>query len=220
MGIIKLVEVSSFLIAVNAIVRRIEIKNELFRRRVERSYELFDEKFRAFGNFFVGDSIFESRESRSRAEGRFFAGLSFDTGEQSGIVTQVDVIIDIFVTEGDGEDSLGKEIALLMYGELRIAGIVDDRIDLFDQLDSLFDLLEEECSCIGGEHSAVEVDADFFAVGCGDGNGGRFLIHCVLVVGGWNALQCPCKLFGNRFYHNDQFCVLKAYEISGLGRVR
>jgi len=194
MSTIKTVVVFVFLIAVNAVVCRIEIKKELFRRRSKRSYELFDEKFRAFGNFFVGDSIFESRESRSRAEGRFFAGLSFDTGEQSGIVTQVDVIIDIFVTEGDGEDSLGEEIALLMYGELRIAGIVDDRIDLFDQLDSLFDLLEEECSCIGGEHSAVEVDADFFAVGWGDGNGGRFLIHCVLVVCWWNALQRQRKL--------------------------
>jgi len=190
MSTIKTIVVFLFLITVNAVVRRIEIKDELFRRRSEGSYELFDEKFRAFGNFFVGDSIFESRKSWSGTEGRFFAGFPFDTDEQSGIVSQVDVIIDIFVAEGDGEDSLGEEIALLMDGVLRIAGIVDGCIDLFDQLNILFDLLEEERSGIGCEHSAIEVDDDRFGfgVGGGDGNGGRFLIHCVLVVGWWNAL--------------------------------
>ena len=122
------------------------------------------------------------------------------------------MIIDIFVTEGDGEDALGEEITLLMDGELRIAGIVNGRIDLFDQLDFLFDLLEEERSRIGSEHSAVEVDDDRFGfgVGGGDGNGGRFLIHCVLVVCEWNALQTQRKLCGSKILPQRPILSLKS----------
>jgi hypothetical protein len=96
----------------------------------------------------------------------------FDTNEQSGIVSQVDVIVDIFVSEGDGENALGKKIVLLMDGQTWITWIVNECIDLFDQLDFSFDLLEEEGTGIGGEHSSVEIDGDFFGVGWGDGNGG------------------------------------------------
>ena len=120
------------------------------------------------------------------------------------------MIIDIFVAEGDGENALCEEITLLMDGELRIAGIVDDRIDLFDQLDFLFDLFEEERSCIGSEHSAVEVDDDGFAFWRGDGNGGRFLIHCVLVVCWWNALLWQRKLCGNKILPQQPILSLKS----------
>ena len=72
------------------------------------------------------------------------------------------MIVDIFIGEGDGEESLGEEVLLLMVDVSWVAGIADDLIDSLGELDFLVDLLEEDDSRVGGKPSSVEVDVDFF----------------------------------------------------------
>ena len=98
------------------------------------------------------------------------------------------MVVDVFVAEGDGVDSLGDEV-LLVVGDVKlVARIVDDLIDSFDESDGLVDVLEEEGSGVGGKFSAVEVDDDGLGFhrgggkgGCGRGGG---VVHCVSVVAG------------------------------------
>ena len=176
----KAVKVSAFLFAVNLIVGRINVNDDLFRRFFVGLDEQFDKKFGAVGKFFVVDSIFESRESGSGAEGLFVIGGILDGGEQSGVFSEFLMVVAVFVTEGDGVDALSEEVALLMFGEKRIAGIVDDPADAFGESKFLIDPLKKNRTGIGGEFAAVELDGDGLGLaGCGEGG---VVIHCVLVV--------------------------------------
>ena len=65
--VVKAVEVSPLLFAVNGIVGRIDIDDDLFRRLFVGFDEEFDEEFRAGRNFLIGDSIFESGEGGGTA---------------------------------------------------------------------------------------------------------------------------------------------------------
>ena len=53
-------EVFSFLIAVNRVIRGVDIDDDLFRRRVIGFKKEFDEELREFGIFFLRNSIFET----------------------------------------------------------------------------------------------------------------------------------------------------------------
>ena len=108
--IIKGIEVSLFLFAVKSIVGCINIDDDLFRRLFVGFDEELDEDFRAGRNFFTGDSIFESGEGGGTAEGLFFVGGLFDGNEECGIMSELGMVIDIFVAEGDGIDALSEEV--------------------------------------------------------------------------------------------------------------
>ena len=78
------------------------------------------------------------------------------------------MVVDVFVAEGDGKETLGEEMLLGVGDENGMSRIVNDRIDSFRESEFLIDLLEEECSGVGGNLAAVEMDVDFFAVGRDD----------------------------------------------------
>ena len=99
--------------------------------------------------FLVGNAIFESRQCRSETEGLIFIGGILDGGEHGEVFSQSLLTVatsakicchqrknqDIFVTECDGEDALGDEVALLMNGVSWIAGIVNEYVDAFGELE-------------------------------------------------------------------------------------
>jgi len=91
------------------------------------------------------------------------------------------MIVDVFVPEHDGVNSLGDEVGLLMRDENWMSGIADNLIDSFDEFDSLVDQLEKENPRVGGEASAIEVDGDFFVLVRPDCQFGRF--HVTLCLG-------------------------------------
>jgi len=112
-------------------------------------------------------------------------------GEHGGVVPQRLMIVDIFVTECDGEDALGDEIALLMNGVKRIAAIVNEGVDAFGEPEFLIDLPKQNRSGIGRElppsklttislilpdRTLILPDRAVLSV--------SFMVHCVLVVGG------------------------------------
>jgi len=130
------------------------------------------------------DAILKTRQCRSGTGGLIFIGGILDGGEQSGIMSQRLMIVDVFVTGCDGEYALGDEVTLLMNGEKGIAGIVNECVDAFGELKFLVKLPEQNGTGIGGEFATVKVDGDFFDF---DRSGcliGGFMVHCVLVVGG------------------------------------
>ena len=94
--------------------------------------------------------------------GKFFVNVVFDGREHGGIDSQGFLIVDVFVTECDGEDALCDEVALLMAGVSGIAGIVDECVDALGESDFLIDTLQQDGSGVGGEFAAVEIDGDGF----------------------------------------------------------
>ena len=93
--VVKTVEVSPFLIAVNAVIGGVNIEDDLFWRGVKRFDEEFDEEFGEGGVFFGCDSIFESGKGGWRTEGRIFIGIILDGGKEGGIVSEVFLIVNI-----------------------------------------------------------------------------------------------------------------------------
>ena len=159
--VVKAVEVSPLLLAVNGIVGCIDIDGNLFRRLFVGFDEEFDEGFRAGGNFFVGDSIFESGKRGGTAEGLFFVGGLFDGDEQCEIMSELGMVINIFVAQSDGIDSLSEKITLLVGDVSGIAGIVNESSDGFGEFEFLVGLLEEEGSTgIRGELFGSELDGE------------------------------------------------------------
>ena len=90
------------------------------------------------------------------------------------------MVVDVFVTEGDGVDSLDDEVVLRVGDVSLIARIVDDLIDTFGESDCLVGEGQEDGSGVGSEFTAVEVDVD--GLHLGDCGGGGVVVHCVLVV--------------------------------------
>jgi len=180
--VVKLQKVSPLLIAMNKIIGRIDIDDDLFRRRVVGLDEEFDKDFVEITHLLFGDAIFESRERWSRAERLVFIGRIFDGGEQGGICSQAIVIIDIFVSESDTENALGDEIALLMGDVGLITRVVDYFVDAIEETEFSIDKVEENGSAIGGEPATAEINGEGFERRVEYGNGGWFLIHSVLVL--------------------------------------
>ena len=80
----------------------------------------------------------------------------FDGREKSTVMPVVFLIIDIFVTEGDGNDTLGEKVALLMNGEAGVARIVNDLADTLGELKFLIDFLGKDCPGVRGLFPAME----------------------------------------------------------------
>jgi len=80
--VIKTIEVSTFLIAMNRVVGRIDIYDDLFRRFVVRFDKQFDKDFGEFCEFFFCDSIFETRKGGSGTEWLVFVDMIFDGCEK------------------------------------------------------------------------------------------------------------------------------------------
>ena len=114
----------------------------------------------------------------------FIVGGVFHGGEHGRVVSQRLMIVDVFVAEGDkeaallrpatGEDALGDEIALLMNGVKRIAGIVNEGVDAFGETEFLIDLPKQNRPGVGGEPAPVEPDGDFLDFAQPDCLGGEF----------------------------------------------
>ena len=116
------------------------------------------------------------------------------------------MIVDVFVSERDGENSLDDEVFLLVRDEKRIPWIDDDLVNSSGKLEDSIDPLKEEHPRIRGEFSAVEVDVDFFVVfarlGC---QMGGFHGTVCLVVRGEMWLQFHCNVFDDNILPRRPF---------------
>ena len=130
----------------------------------------------------------------AEARGSFVVDGIFDGGEEGGINAEICLIVDIFVSEGDGEDSLGDHVCLLMGDEQGVSWIIDDLIDAGDESDWVLAPLQEDGAGVGGEPSAVEMDVDFLGAGRrGCRKRGRHGTLC-LVVGWEKCVAIPLQL--------------------------
>ena len=132
------------------------------------------------------------------------------------------MIVDVFVAERDGVNSLGDQVGLRMRDENRMPWVANDLIDSFDEFDFLIDRLEQENPRVGGAASALEVDVDFLIlatparVGLAANFEGVFSVvpavnsgdSCYTVFRSFVVEMC-CNLLATcliaPFYHNDLF---------------
>jgi hypothetical protein len=70
------------------------------------------------------------------------------------------MVVEVLVAQGQGDDPLGDQGALVVDDQRRAAGVGDDLVEGTEQPDLLADLAEEQGAGIGGEPAALEVGDD------------------------------------------------------------
>ena len=115
--IVIAVKESSFLIAVDAVVGGVEVENQMSRRRRVGGDELIDQDFGDLDERLSIEPILQSAQGRRRGEGRALLGRFADGDLQAGIDAKLLMIVEVFISEGDGDDALGDHNALIVDDE-------------------------------------------------------------------------------------------------------
>jgi hypothetical protein len=81
-------------------------------------------------------------------------------GSQEGVASEVVVVVEVLVAQGQGVDALGDELLEGVLDEPGIAMVGEAAGELADDAGDLFGLLEQQGAAIGGDGTAVEVGED------------------------------------------------------------
>ena len=88
-------------------------------------------------------------------------GVAFaDDGGQERVASEIVVVVEILVSQGQGVDALGDELFEGMLDESWIAMVGEAGGELADDAGDFFGFLEEQGTAIGGDGAAVEVGED------------------------------------------------------------
>ncbi len=72
------------------------------------------------------------------------------------------MVVEVFVTEGNAEDTLSWRRLLVMNDEERVARVGDAAIYGVDKADTIVHFPQQHCAGIGCQAAAVEISLDFF----------------------------------------------------------
>jgi hypothetical protein len=96
----------------------------------------------------------------ARALTGFAGGVAFaDDGGQQGIVAEIVVIVEIFVSQGQAIDALSDELLKGVFDELGIAMVGETTGKLADDAGEFFDLPQQQGAAVGGDAATVKVGA-------------------------------------------------------------
>jgi len=153
------VEEALLLIAVDWHVSRIEVENQLLRRRFVRSDELADEFALNRPGQLGRGAVLEAAQGRRR--GRRFAAT--ERRLQCRIVPPALVVIQVFMTLHDFVNTLSQQIQCAVLNEFRIAVIRQQRCNAGKQSKMVVDLSKQKQSSIAGDVATVEIQFDLAA---------------------------------------------------------
>ena len=100
------------MLAVEGIVGGVEVQDDLLRRPGVRVDKLLDEGLDDLDHLFTADVVFESPEGRRRGQGRLVVVSAFGDDLEQLVVPESLMVVKIFVTLGDRENSLGEHGSL------------------------------------------------------------------------------------------------------------
>ena len=158
--IVIAVKESSFLIAVDAVVGGVEVENQMSRRRRVGGDELIDQDFGDLDERLSIEPILQSAQGRRRGEGRALLGRFADGDLQAGIDAKLLMIVEVFISEGDGDDALGDHNALIVDDEEGVSRVGDRLVESVEQTDLVGGLAKQERPGVGGEPTSLKVGDD------------------------------------------------------------
>ena len=158
--VIIAVEETAFLLAVDAIIGRVEIEDQVLRRGGVGGDELIDQDLGDLDQCLSIDAVLQAAERRRRGEGLIRLG-QFAGGNLEGRVgAEGLMIVEILVPQGQRRDPLGDHGALVMDDEHGMTRIWDRRAEGVEESDVVIDLAEQEGPGICGNPSTQEVGDD------------------------------------------------------------
>src|SRR5579883_1459450 len=162
--IIIAMEETTFLLAVDAIVGRVEVEDQVLRRGGVGGDELIDQDLGDLDQCLSIDAVLQTAESRRRGEGLIRLG-QFAGGDLEGqVIAEGLMVVEILVSQGQRRDPLGDHGALVMDDEHGMTRIWDRRVKGVEESDAVIDLAEQEGPGICGNLSTQEVGDDGLGV--------------------------------------------------------
>ena len=158
--IIVSVEKSALLMTVDRIVGGVEVEDQVLGRRRVGGEELIDQSLGDLDQSLTVDAVLQSAESRGGGEYRVFVGHLAGGELEGGVIAEVLMVVEVFVAQGNGRDSLGDHGFLIVDEEDGMSGIGDGGIDGVEEAGLLGHLAEQEGAGIGGESTAPEIRDD------------------------------------------------------------
>jgi len=167
-AVVERIEVPPFLLAVDRIVRGIEIDDQPARRLVVGlCHHRHKQTFHRGG--VVRDLVIwvrpdlrrmlqpiEGRLASERRAIRALGGQSAAEHAEHRIVAQLIVIDDVLVAERDTKNALAQHRRQLVNGERRVAAVLEASGEARHEADRLVGLAEQQRAGVGGDRAAVE----------------------------------------------------------------
>ena len=179
MMIIVSVKEVALLLAVDEIVGGVEVEDQMFRGHRVRGEELIDQDLGDLDQGFAVEAVLQATESGRRGEWRLHLGRLSGGNLEHGVNAKCLMIVEIFLSQGDGGDPLCDHGALVVNDEGGASGIGDGGVECIEEADFLGDLAQQQGAGVGDETAALEVGDD----GLGP-EGGKVERFCVTVCHG------------------------------------
>jgi hypothetical protein len=162
---------AAHLMAVHRILGGVQVQDQLRGGLGLRGNEGVDEHAGHREHHGTQGSVLQSAEGGCGGQGLIELALAFAGELEERIVAEGVVIIEIFMSRGEGEDALSEQAHLGVGDEQGIAWIGDGGVELIDELKLPVGLAQQEEASVTGECSAVKVGDDVLAIEIGKEDG-------------------------------------------------
>ncbi len=130
-------------LAMDAVGGGVEGENQGRRGRVVGGEVLIEQDLSDAEARLAVDAVFQAAKGGWRGQSRLLVG-DFVSGElQGGIPAEGEVVIEIFVSQGDCDDALGKQSLLVMDQQMGLARIGDGVVECVEQSDMVSEFAEQ-----------------------------------------------------------------------------
>ena len=153
-------EESLLLVAVDGVIRGVEVEDQVLGRLGVSGEELIDQDLGARDQRRAVDAVFEAAEGRGRGEGPLGIGAPSGGHLQHGVGAEGLMVVEVLVAQSEGEDPLGEQRLLVVDGEDGMAWVGDRRVEGVEEADAVGDLAQEQRAGVGGQASPLEVGDD------------------------------------------------------------
>jgi len=150
---------ATFLLAVNRIVRGVEIENQFLGRLRKRGDELIEQDtVRSDGDLAIS-AAFETTKGRAGCR----LPLLLQGGLQGQILAQPVMVVEVFVALAQTENALPKHLLRAVFDEIRIAWIGQHIGHRFEQAELAFNLAQQQQATVRGHVAAINADVNLAA---------------------------------------------------------
>jgi hypothetical protein len=138
------VEEAALLPAVDRVVGGVEVEDRVRRRLGMGGDELVDEGAADAGQGLAVDAVLQAAKGRRRGEGRLRLGDHPGGHLQRGVGPQVLMIVEVLVSQGEGDDPLGEHGLLIVDEEGGVTRVGDRGVEGVEEAEAIGGLTQEQ----------------------------------------------------------------------------
>ena len=154
--VVVAVKESSHLVAVDRIIRGIEVQDQLRRRRGVRGNEVLHQHFGHRHQHRPGDAVLQPAQGWRAGQGQVFSDAPLGGQLHQRVFPQTLMVVQVFIAQRDAVDSLAEHRQLLVHDQVLVTGIGNDNIQLRRQTQPPVGLPQQQCPRVTGQAPAVK----------------------------------------------------------------